>query len=214
MTEKRWLYFALGVTTVLSLGAVTNQLVPFVPPGVTLDDSGITFPDGTIQTTAAVGGPVDSRRRFYLTKLDEYDGNEADGTGVCGSGFHFASLFEILDVTSLQYDSGRGQTRLDSGLGPPSGLSGWVRTGYVSAGDPVNNNSLGDGGLRNCDAWTTFAQERDGTVAALTHCWQEGADCGIDPEYGIAQWWRAFERTCDVDSRVWCVEDYPGAAGA
>jgi hypothetical protein len=29
MSEKRWLYFALGVTTVISIGAVTNQLVPF-----------------------------------------------------------------------------------------------------------------------------------------------------------------------------------------
>ncbi len=31
MTEKRWLYFALGVTTVISIGAVTNQLVPLAP---------------------------------------------------------------------------------------------------------------------------------------------------------------------------------------
>ena len=57
MTEKRWLYFALGVTTIISLGAVTNQLVPVAPAGVALTDAGITFPDGTEQTTAATNEP-------------------------------------------------------------------------------------------------------------------------------------------------------------
>ena len=54
MPEKGWLYFALGVTTVISIGAVTNQILPLAPAtGLELNDSGITFPDGTVQTTAA-----------------------------------------------------------------------------------------------------------------------------------------------------------------
>jgi hypothetical protein len=53
MTEKPWLYFALGVTTVISIGAVTNQLIPAVPAGVALSDTGVIFPDGSEQTTEA-----------------------------------------------------------------------------------------------------------------------------------------------------------------
>ena len=57
MTEKRWLYFALGLATVISAGAVTNQLVPLAPAsGVALSNQGIIFPDGSEQTTAA-GNP-------------------------------------------------------------------------------------------------------------------------------------------------------------
>lgn len=57
MKQSGLLYFALGVTTVVSIGAVTNQLVPAAPIGVALSDAGITFPDGTLQTTAAAGNP-------------------------------------------------------------------------------------------------------------------------------------------------------------
>ena len=53
MTEKRWLYFALGVTTVISIGAITGQLVPLAATGMALNGQGIMFPDGTVQTTAS-----------------------------------------------------------------------------------------------------------------------------------------------------------------
>lgn len=57
MTQKRWLYFALGVTTVISIGAVTNQLVPLTTAGVAIGDQGIIFPDGSRQTTAWIAEP-------------------------------------------------------------------------------------------------------------------------------------------------------------
>jgi hypothetical protein len=53
MKRTGLLYFALGVKTVLSLGAVTNQLVPLTTDSVGISGTGITFPDGTEQTTAA-----------------------------------------------------------------------------------------------------------------------------------------------------------------
>lgn len=43
MGEKPWLYFALGVTTVISIGAVTNQMMPAAPAGsLSFSDAGIT----------------------------------------------------------------------------------------------------------------------------------------------------------------------------
>ncbi len=53
MSNKRFFYFTLGVLSVVSLGAVTNQLVA---NGLGLSDTGIIFPDGTVQTTAFADG--------------------------------------------------------------------------------------------------------------------------------------------------------------
>jgi hypothetical protein len=54
MGEKRFLYFALGLLAVVSLGAVTNQFAPLAPTsGLAFSDTAITFPDGTMQLTAA-----------------------------------------------------------------------------------------------------------------------------------------------------------------
>ena len=153
MTEKRWLYFALGVTTVISIGSVTNQLGPLAPPGVALSDIGITFPDGSVQTSAA---PRDPRRAFYLTGTrhtgDEADGTDGNGAGVCANGYHFASMFEILDVSNLRYDVDRGFLQADSGQGPPSNWSGWIRTGFGPSAIQTDLGSLGDGGFVNCAA--------------------------------------------------------------
>jgi hypothetical protein len=89
-----------------------------------------------------------------------------------------ASIFEILDTTSLRYDTTLGFQTADSGSGPPSGdngllHAGWVRTGYISSpysgpnspqrfySDPIN------GGTDNCEAWTNGGNRSSGTVAFL-----------------------------------------------
>src|SRR5207245_10636606 len=61
--------------------------------------------------------PANGRRRFYLTN-ESFQGNQA--ITACASGYHMASRFEILDVSVLQYDTGKGLTTDDSGAGPPS----------------------------------------------------------------------------------------------
>jgi hypothetical protein len=74
MRERRSLYFALGVMTVVSLGAVTNQLAPSANPLV-LRDEGIQFPDGTIQRTAAPDLGSAARSSFrYDCSADLPDG--------------------------------------------------------------------------------------------------------------------------------------------
>lgn len=65
MREKRLLYFVLGVMAVVSTGAVTNQIAPLAPAsGVALGDTGIRFPDGTEQTTAATDAGSAARNSF------------------------------------------------------------------------------------------------------------------------------------------------------
>lgn len=214
MSDRPWLYFALGATTVLSLGAVTNQIQPLAPipsdPPLSISRTGITFPDGTVQTTA------DPRRGFYLTTAfhigTEPDGYDGMGGGVCADGFHFASMWEILDVSHLRYMTALGYVLSDSGQGPPSARNGWVRTGYVSDGYQLNANSLGDGGWKNCNVWSTAGSDKDGTVARLNPCWQESGDCSslVEAE-PLAAWWMGEDKACNTQNRVWCVEDYPGA---
>ena len=58
-------------------------------------------------------------RQYYLTK-DLYEGDEPTGTdgngaGVCAAGYHFASLWEILDTSNLKYNADLGLTADDSG---------------------------------------------------------------------------------------------------
>jgi hypothetical protein len=74
-------------------------------------------------------------RQYYLTTTSyngaEPDGSDGNGTGVCADGYHFASLWEILDPASLKYNPSLGYVRDDSGQGPPTYLAGWIRTGYI-----------------------------------------------------------------------------------
>jgi hypothetical protein len=206
-----------GALTVVVLfgasGGRINQISAVASP-LTLSGKGVLFPDGTLQTTAAARDP---RRSFYLTVSTyagaDADGSDQNGAAVCAIGFHFASMWEILDVSSLRYDTTKGYVRPDSGQGPPSNTSGWIRTGYNSSSVQTNSNAKGDAGLVNCSAWESSSSLHDGTRAWLSRCWQEGADCSIPDVYEpmLAPWWQAGDTACNLALRVWCVEDYPGS---
>lgn len=129
MKRYALLFFSLGVATVVRLGAVS------------LSDDGITFPDGTKQNTSA---PSDSRCAFYLTQVT-FTGDQVTGTGVCADGFHFASMWEIVDVSNLKWDVTRGSFTGDSGEGPIVGWWGCVWTG----GGPDTSDTIGS---TNCGA--------------------------------------------------------------
>jgi hypothetical protein len=134
-------------------------------------------------------------RQFYLTATS-YNGAEADGTdgngaGVCASGYHFASLWEILDPSNLKYNITLGSTLQDSGQGPPSNMDGWVRTGYAS-------DYSGVPGWTNCSAWTNSSTAQEGTWVMLSRDWTTGQDIHV---------WEADYDTCANDKKVWCVED-------
>jgi hypothetical protein len=136
-----------------------------------------------------------SMRRYYLT-LGTYngadaDGNNGNGAGVCAEGYHFASLWEILDPSNLKYDTALGITRDDSGQGPPNGDAGWVRTGNGSSTDWPP-------GQGNCAAWTSNASDAWGSNAALSTEWGAGQD---------ARWVTNFTSCNSTFIHVWCVAD-------
>jgi hypothetical protein len=137
---------------------------------------------------AASSGPS---RRFYVTNNYHF-GNQA--LTACTDGFHTASLWEILDVSNLRYagDLPSAAIRDDSGNGPPSGMVGWVRTGYNSSG----SSTVGTG---NCDNWTTNSNLSHGTAARLANTWETPPD--------PVGFWSLETYSCDVNVRVWCVED-------
>jgi hypothetical protein len=137
-------------------------------------------------------------RQFYLTTTShsggEADGTDGDGSGVCQPGYHFASLWEILDTSGLSYNTAFGVTRVDSGHGPPSGVPvhGWVRTGNFGSDNP----NPGEG---NCQGWNSSSGSHSGTMAALPARWDTGQDVHV---------WNAQALPCDTTLRVWCMEDH------
>ena len=134
-------------------------------------------------------------RGYYLT-TSYYNGAEADGTdgngaGVCASGYHFASLWEILDHSNLKYNTDLGYTWDDSGQGPPSNRHAWVRTGYHFSTSEI-------AGQGNCNAWTSSSSSDRGTYAYLPPDWEAGQEVHV---------WEVWHFGCDSDLQVWCVED-------
>jgi hypothetical protein len=136
-------------------------------------------------------------RQYYLTDAEhtggDADGTDGDGAGVCAPGYHFASLWEILDTSGLRYNMTLGSTRLDSGHGPPSGvpMAGWVRTGNLSSREPIP----GEG---NCSTWGSSSDNDYGTIAALPPSWNPPQDIHV---------WNSQTEPCNSGVRVWCVED-------
>jgi hypothetical protein len=129
-------------------------------------------------------------RRFYLTQTP-FDGSQA--LSACAAGHHMASLWEILDVSNLQYDTSIGFIRADSGLGPPTLAEGWVRTGASL----LNEDTPGIG---SCQAYTTTNSNLFGTSVNLPQEFNSTAITVISP-------WESSTPTCDQPVRVWCVQD-------
>jgi len=146
------------------------------------------YEEGSASADTAVSMAV---RQYYLT-TSAYDGSAADGEGVCANGYHFASIWEILDPSNLRYETDLGSARADSGSGPPTGLVGWVRTGNGGGTDPTP-------GRGNCSAWSSANQGDHGTCVSLPTDWTASAS-----EVHI---WDAEASDCSLAVPVWCVSD-------
>jgi hypothetical protein len=135
---------------------------------------------------AAPSAPYASLRQYYLTT------STSSATGAmtaCASGYHFASLWEILDTSTLDYNNSLGYNQADSGSGPPT-YPGWIQTGRYSSGAAVP-------GTASCEHWTSNSDALYGTLAKLPVVW-----------IGTYQHlWESWTANCDESHRVWCVED-------
>lgn len=129
---------------------------------------------------------ADGMRRFYLAPAVP---NATQAIGGCETGYHFASLWEILDTSNFSYDTALGVLSGDSASGPPAGYEGWVRTGYVA-------NSGTTPGQANCSAWG--ATTGNGTTVRLPSDWATGAELHV---------WDVGIAACGTPAYIWCVED-------
>ena len=135
--------------------------------------------------------PADAKTKFYLTQ-EVFLGSAA--LTACAGGYHMASLWEILELGSLKYDTSRGFVTPDAGSGPPSITPGWVRTAYY----PYSANVPGGS---NCALWTSNSGADYGTSVMLEPSWSPNAVASpISP-------WRAGTFSCDYRIQVWCVHN-------
>ena len=159
---------------------------------------GFRFPDGTLQATAAI---AESGRRFYLSQ----DHVMGDATvDACAAGFHFASIWEILDPSNLVYDTTLGATfPTDSGSGPPTARQGWVRTGDEPRPTDIEVGLAGCALTAGGDPWTTASMNITGTLVRLV---DPVLDVWNSPATHISPW-VGDTASCDTSNPVWCIED-------
>ena len=131
----------------------------------------------------------DPRKSYYLTQTTH---NGSQALTACASGYHMASLYEIIDPSNLKYDTQLGFTYADSGTGPATNVAGSIRTGSGS-------NGFNTPGFGNCYAWTSASNADYGTVVILDFSWLDNASL-ISP-------WRAATRDCSFAGHVWCVQN-------
>jgi hypothetical protein len=118
----------------------------------------------------------------------------------CGTGYHFASIWELLDPSNLEYAGERpdawGGPLYDMGEGPPTGAGGLPLQGYVRTG--YGTDASGYPGQGNCDNWTSDNENHYGTVAGVSHEWGTAEDLFA---------WNIDVTPCNIRTGVWCVED-------
>jgi hypothetical protein len=129
-----------------------------------------------------------ARRRFYLTKTANH--TAAQALGACDVGYHMASIYELSDPSSLEYDPVLGDSLESSPTGPVVN-TGWIRTGAAASA------------ATNCRAWTSTSSNEDGTTAILQFLTSQ-----MNAAATIGSPWSVFgTRPCIALVNVWCIED-------
>ena len=217
---RRVIYVLLAILVVPTVGLVgdivtdgkfKSTLSTGAPLEVDSPDMGVNpnadMVDGVEGTNIYTKAEVDSMiaainiefepKRYYLT-AGYADG--AGALGACETGFHMASLFEILDPSNLRYafDMPEARTVGDSGQGPPQDTR-WIRTGRSAGTTPDSP------GIANCEAYSSNDGSHDGTLIRLIPDWSDPLANGGDLIPGSV--WVTYSWDCAADWRVWCVED-------
>lgn len=136
--------------------------------------------------------PDEGGRHFYLTAENHLP---SSALTACSADYHMATLWEVLDVSGLEYHASHpdAYSRSDSGQGPPAGWNGWIRTGYESSASNVP-------GTGNCNAWSSSDSAVYGSIVQLGTDWQQAAE--------LSGPWVASTATCNLTGPVWCVGDF------
>jgi hypothetical protein len=164
------------------LPTINGECVPASAVGVPPEPAAGT---NAITTTAVGGGD----RHAYLTNAGYYTNSMLNA---CASGYHMASLWEILDVSNLTYDYTHpdAKRQSDSGYGPPGAWYGFVRTGMPTSGSAT-------AGTGNCLNWTSVSASDYGVAVILPQGWETAP--------GEISAWNVTAFPCNTNGPVWCV---------
>jgi len=150
---------------------------------------------------ATVNTGVQVKPKMYYLTRDQVNGDQA--TDACSTGFHMASIFEILGTSNLEYATGLPGAFSDlvslddQGDGPSTIDFGWARTGYEST--VANAGTIPDTSTADCNNWSAHSANTWGTVARL---YDNKAAKQMNSE-----WVGVCARLCDQAYHVWCVEN-------
>jgi hypothetical protein len=174
--------------------AVIIALVAIV--AVALLSHNVGNAQGTVFTSTA---PI---RGYYLTK------NTITGSKVltaCATGYHFASIWEILNTSDLHYNTTLGRSNANSGLGAPS-ISYTLDRSVIDA--PIGWIRTGGALDANCKNWTSNSATDQGSAAGLTTANTSA------PLWGVFSTSTKQEISCDdtlsgtpLPVGVWCVQN-------
>jgi hypothetical protein len=152
------------------------------------------------QAPAAPAAASGGLRKYYRT-ADAYSPTLA--STACGAGYHFASIWELLDTSNLEYAGEHPDASAiedDMGEGPPTGGAGLPRHGWVRTGH--NDDPSDKPGQANCEAWMSMNPAYYGTTAGLTPDWSSATTYKADISV-----WDVGVSTCNYSTGVWCVEN-------
>jgi hypothetical protein len=187
--------FTRGVVAVLVAGLLVVAFLGYLAWGQEkVSASAPQVPEAPAAPAVVSGG----LRKFYRT-FETFTPTMT--STACGSGYHFASLWELLDPSNLEYDGAHPDAEVgigwDMGEGPFTGQgglgkSGWIRTGHAA-------DTSGVPGRANCGNWVTSdVSSHYGTTAGLSFDWGNVEELFV---------WDLTTSECDYRTGVWCVED-------
>jgi len=197
--ERKILIIDIDLTRNVVVLIIAGLILAAVVGYLALGNQGAAAADlpAAAEAPAAPAASSNGMRRYYRT-LNTYTSPQA--LTACATGYHFASLWELLDTSNLEYNNDHPDAytlEADMGEGPPTGgggfgRHGWIRTGYNSS------SSTGLAGQDNCNAWTSTNGSHYGTTVGLSYAWGSAEDIFV---------WEASVVGCDYSTGVWCVED-------
>ncbi len=143
-------------------------------------------------------------RKYYLTS-SVHDGAQA--RTACAPGFAMAGLFEFITLSGLEYlhDIRRAFYTSDQGTGPPTGVAGWVRTGWVEEKEGTEGHRGPKASFPDCNQWTAGSSGLYGLMIKFDDVWGNP----WRDEFTVAPWVTESIGECNAQYPVWCVETSP-----
>lgn len=143
-------------------------------------------------------------RKYYLTS-SVHDGAQA--RAACAPGFTMAGLFEFITLSGLEYlyDIQRAFYTSDQGTGPPTGVAGWVRTGWVEEKEGTAGHRGPKASYPDCNQWTASSPGAYGLMIKFDDVWGNP----WRDEFTVAPWVTECIGECNSQYPVWCVEASP-----